>query len=145
MRRPFPLVSCPRAQRLVASGCLLFGASTTWAGDVRVYTDLAHPVTNAHSIPVIRLDEPNQIQAALSRGLARDPTHATHQVQDKLRVDAGQVSRCLSLAFQGVVDAWRVGILKVPAVVVDSHLVVYGDTDVAHALSLIAQYQGAPL
>lgn len=141
MPRPFPLVSYPRAQRLVATGCLLFGASATWAGDVRVYTDLAHHVTNADSIPVVRLDEPNQIQAALSHGLARDPTHAAQQVQGKLRADAGQVSRRLSLAFQGVVDAWRFGVLKIPAVVVDGHLAVYGDTDVAHALSLIAQYQ----
>jgi integrating conjugative element protein (TIGR03757 family) len=89
------------------------------------------------------LDEPTQIEAGLSHGLASDPTRAAQQVQHKLRAEGGQVSRRLSLAYQSVVEAWRVGILKVPAVVVDGRFVVYGDTDIAHALSLIGQYQEA--
>lgn len=41
----------------------------------------------------------------------------------------------------GVADAWGLGVAKVPAVVVDRRYVIYGEPDVALALSRIARYR----
>ena len=42
---------------------------------------------------------------------------------------------------RGVADAWGLGVAKVPAVVVDRRYVIYGEPDVALALSRIARYR----
>ncbi|HEP9542705.1 TPA: DUF1525 domain-containing protein, partial [Pseudomonas aeruginosa] len=49
--------------------------------------------------------------------------------------------RSLASAYQGVADAWGLGVAKVPAVVVDRRYVIYGEPDVALALSRIARYR----
>lgn len=49
----------------------------------------------------------------------------------------------LSTAYQGVTDAWRVGVTTIPAVVVDRRYVVYGDADAAHAVARIQVYREA--
>ena len=46
-------------------------------------------------------------------------------------------------AYQGVADAWGLGIAKIPAVVVDRRYVVYGEADVARALAHIEEYRRA--
>lgn len=114
-----------------------------WAVDVCVYTDGAHPVSAPATVRVIRLDAPATLQSALSAGLPKDPAGAAQAVRERLRTDGGALSRRLSEAYQGVVEAWNLGILKLPAVVMDGRFVVYGDADVAHALSLIEQFRGA--
>jgi integrating conjugative element protein (TIGR03757 family) len=43
----------------------------------------------------------------------------------------------MGTAYQGVVDAWSLGIITIPAVVVDQRYVVYGEPDVAKAVVLI--------
>jgi integrating conjugative element protein (TIGR03757 family) len=42
-----------------------------------------------------------------------------------------------------VLDAFSLGVTKVPAVVVDRRYVVYGEHDVAAALALIAAYRSS--
>jgi len=46
-------------------------------------------------------------------------------------------------AYQGVADAWGLGIVKIPAVVVDRRYVVYGEPDVARAVARIDAYRSA--
>ena len=46
-------------------------------------------------------------------------------------------------AYQGVADAWSLGITSLPAVVVDQRYVVYGDSDVARAIARIEQHRKA--
>ena len=115
---------------------------TAWAADVRVYTDGAHPIAAPATVSVVHLDEPMHLQAELSQGLPKNPANASQLVQERLRAHAGQLNQRLSAAYQGVVEAWSLGILKLPAVVVDGRFVVYGDADVTHALSLIQHYRG---
>jgi integrating conjugative element protein (TIGR03757 family) len=126
----------------VALGLLSLGAQSAWAVDVCVYTDSAHPVAAPPTVRLIRLDEPARLQAALSNDLPRDAAGAAQAVRERLSAEGDSLNRRLSAAYQGVVEAWSLGILKLPAVVVDGRFVVYGDTDVAHALSLIEQYRG---
>jgi len=139
----WPLLGlCIRSEPLLTIGCLWLSAASTQAADVRVYTDRAHPVSVPSGMSVVRLDEPTDVQAELSKNLPKDPAKASLLVQERLRSDGGQFNRRLSIAYQGVVQAWSLGILKLPAVVVDGRFVVYGDTDLTHALSLIQRYRG---
>lgn len=57
------------------------------------------------------------------------------EVRERLATSA--ITQQLADAYKGVTDAWRVGVAKVPAVVVDQRYVVYGDTDVTRALTRI--------
>jgi integrating conjugative element protein (TIGR03757 family) len=100
-------------------------------------------VSASSTVSVVRLDEPARYQAELSKDLPQDPAKASKLVQARLRSEGGQLNRRLSTAYQGVVEAWSLGVLKLPAIVVDGRFVVYGDTDVTHALSLIQRYRGA--
>ncbi len=126
----------------VALGLLSLGTQTAWAIDVCVYTDGAHPVSAPRTVRVIRLDEPARLQAELSTDLPKDTARAAQAVGERLRAQGESLNRRLSAAYQGVVEAWNLGILKLPAIVVDGRFVVYGDADVAHALSLMEQYRG---
>jgi integrating conjugative element protein (TIGR03757 family) len=127
----------------LAIGALSLGIPATWATDVRVYTDSTHPVSASSTVQVVRLDEPAHLQAELSKGLPNDRTLAVQTVRERLHSQGRQLNRRLATAYQGVVEAWSLGVLKVPAIVVDGRFVVYGDSDLAHALSLIQQYRGA--
>lgn len=51
-----------------------------------------------------------------------------------------QLKQTMRLALQDVVDAWSLGVTKVPAVVIDNY-VVYGEADVNQAISQITAYQ----
>jgi integrating conjugative element protein (TIGR03757 family) len=119
--------------------CLLGQAAS--ADDVLVVTDSHHPVQPAAGARVIELDLPERIEAELSAGLPNDPRRAVALVQQRLR-DGGQaLQRRLASAYQGVAEAWGLGLAKVPAVVVDRRYVVYGESDVAHAVARIEAYR----
>jgi integrating conjugative element protein (TIGR03757 family) len=44
-------------------------------------------------------------------------------------------------AYQGITDAWSLGITTIPAVVVGGRYVLYGETNIDRALARIAQYR----
>lgn len=47
----------------------------------------------------------------------------------------------LTQAYQGIIQAWQLGVARVPAVVVDDQWVVYGLTDIHRAQKEIHQFQ----
>ncbi|HGM9972055.1 TPA: TIGR03757 family integrating conjugative element protein, partial [Proteus mirabilis] len=47
----------------------------------------------------------------------------------------------LRQAYQGVIQAWELGVTRLPAVVVDAQWVVYGTTDIEQAVTQIQQYR----
>ena len=113
------------------------------AADVLVVTDSRHPVQSASGARVIELDLPERIEAELAAGLPADPGRAAALVQQRLR-DGGQaLQRRIGSAYQGVADAWGLGLAKVPAVVVDRRYVVYGEPDVARAVARIESHRRA--
>jgi len=132
-----------RAARIACAGglllCLL--APAVFAADVLVVTDSRHPVQSAGGARMIELDLSERIEAELAAGLPNDPSRAAALVQQRLR-DGGQaLQRRIGNAYQGVTDAWGLGIARVPAVVGDRRYVVYGEPNVARAVARIEAHR----
>lgn len=126
---------------LLFVGMLGLCASAAHGTDIWIVTDQQHPVRGLAHARVIELDAPTQIEATLSQGLPANPSEAAAEVRERLESSA--VTQQLTAAYQGVTDAWRIGVTKIPAVVVDQRYVVYGDPDVAHAVARIQAYREA--
>jgi len=124
---------------LVPLFLLLAGNATA---EVWVVTDSSHPVTGSASAQrVIQLDTAQQIETELSANLPNDPQRAAGIVQQRLNQGGDTLQQRLRAAYQGITDAWSMGITALPAVVVDQRYVVYGEADVNKALARIAQYR----
>jgi integrating conjugative element protein (TIGR03757 family) len=90
---------------------------------------------------VIEFDAPARIVASeLAALLPSDPVQAAAIARERLEAGGMKLQRRLQLAYQDVVEAWSLGVTKIPAVIVDRRYVVYGETDVDHAVSLINHY-----
>jgi integrating conjugative element protein (TIGR03757 family) len=92
---------------------------------------------------LIELDEAPRIEAELSAALPADPGQATAIVKRRLSQGGADLQRRIATAYQGVADAWSLGITTIPAVVVDQRYVVYGEPDVARAIARIEQHRRA--
>jgi integrating conjugative element protein (TIGR03757 family) len=110
------------------------------AGEVLVVTDTRHPVTAYAEARIVELDRPSRIEAALTAELPVDPARAAALVQQRLRDGGQDWQRQLGRAYQDVIEAWQLGVAKLPAVVVDQRYVVYGEVDVARAVARITTY-----
>lgn len=115
----------------------------TFAADVVVVTDGHHPVKTMGGERLIELDEAPRIEAELSANLPTDPDQATALVKRRLTQGGTDLQRRIATAYQGVADAWSLGITTIPAVVVDQRYVVYGEPDVARAIARIEQHRRA--
>ena len=119
----------------------LAASTGTLAADIQVFTDRDHTVSAPADVHVIELDAPARIETELASNLPADPAQAAPIVQQRLTEGGAELQRRLATAYQGVTDAWRLGVTKIPAVIVDQRDVVYGEPDVAHALARIAAYR----
>lgn len=115
--------------------------STAMAADVWIVTDRQHPVRAIPHARMIELDASTRIEATLSQGLPANPQEAAAAVRERLL--SRTTTEQLAAAYQGLTDAWHVGITTIPAVVVDQRYVVYGDADAAHAVARIQAYREA--
>ena len=113
----------------------------TFAADVVVVTDSGHPVKTMGGERLIELDEAHRIEVELSAELPTDPEQATAIVKRRLSSGGVNLQHRIASAYQGVTDAWSLGITSVPAVVVDKRYVVYGEPDVARAVVRIKQHR----
>ncbi len=113
------------------------------AADVLVVTDSRHPVQALAGVRVIELDQPAHIEAELTAHLPADPAQAEALVRQRLLDGGADLQRRIGQAYQGVADAWGLGIVKIPAVVVDRRYVVYGEPDVPRAVARINAYRSA--
>ncbi len=123
--------------------CMLLVSAHTKAADFLVFTDQRHPVFVSNDVPVIYLDAAAEIEAELASGLPADPRRAEAIVRQQLGDGGTDLQARLASAYQSVVDAWNLGISKLPAVVVEGRYVLYGDTDVARAIATIEAYKRA--
>ncbi|WP_409995143.1 TIGR03757 family integrating conjugative element protein [Pseudomonas aeruginosa] len=126
---------------LAVFAALLF--SSAQAADVIAFTDAQHPVSNAGGARVVLLDAPTGLEASLGAQLPVDPAQAEAIVRQRLAQGGSGLQQQLAAAYQGVADAWGLGIATIPAVVVDRRFVIYGDPDVAHAVASINTYRSA--
>tara|TARA_A100001391_G_scaffold65342_1_gene40937 strand:- start:27593 stop:27964 length:372 start_codon:yes stop_codon:yes gene_type:complete len=116
-------------------------SSYVQAADVLVFTDQKHAVVAPNDVPVIHLDAPAEFEAELTSGLPADSQRAEAIVRQHLGDGGTELQARLASAYQGVVDAWHLGITKLPAIVVERRYVVYGDADVARAIAAIEAYK----
>lgn len=130
----------PRRLRFVA-GCACAAATCASATNIWVVTDRQHPVTHTDGARVIELDAPASFDARLSRHLPSDPKRAASIVRQRLKARGNVLQHRLTTAYQGVTDAWSLGVAQVPAVIVDGRYVVYGVPDVDRAMALIEMYR----
>ena len=114
---------------------------TTFAADVVVVTDSRHPVKTMGGERLIELDEGPRIEAELSAQLPADPEQAAVIVKRRLNNGGADLQRRIASAYQGVADAWSLGVNSIQAVMVDQRYVVYGEPDVARAVARIAQHR----
>jgi len=127
--------------RLISCLWLLLLAGNASA-QVWVITDTHHPVTGSVSVQrVIQLDAAEHIEAELSANLSADPQQATALVQQRLQQGGASLQQRLREAYQGITDAWSLGITTLPAIVVEQRYVVYGETNLDKALAAIAQHR----
>ncbi|WP_052382599.1 TIGR03757 family integrating conjugative element protein [Pseudomonas oryzihabitans] len=111
---------------------------------VLAISDAAHPLLNSAGARVVLLDAPERLEQQLSEGLPADPRQAVAIMQQRMRsASAQQLGRELARAHQNVADAWSLGAVKLPAVVVDRQYVVYGQPDVAAAVASIERYRSS--
>lgn len=123
--------------QLLLSMVITVTASTVVAATIIVITNGNHPVSNIPSgARIIELDKPLQLHETLSENLPSNPEQAAQLARSRLTTSANE----LQSALQDVVDAWALGVTKVPAVVVGNY-VVYGVTDVIQATATINAYQ----
>ncbi|EFS2651874.1 TIGR03757 family integrating conjugative element protein [Salmonella enterica] len=107
-----------------------------------VYTDHAHPPAGVTGdTRVVWLDAPEQLQQSLFGSLASDPKDAERQAQAVIHSAGWQQKQTeLAKAYQGLLQAWQMGLEKYPAVVSDDRYVVYGTADVGVANGLFRSH-----
>lgn len=109
------------------------------AAEVLIVTDRSHPVRAAAGARIIELDRAARIEAELSSGLPSDPDRAAEIARQRLN-DRHLQGRLFD-AYQGIAEAKRLDITRIPAVVVDRRFVIHGEPDVARALARIEAYR----
>jgi integrating conjugative element protein (TIGR03757 family) len=139
MRR-FPSLLPSKRIWLTASGLAALLATSALYAETWVVTDQAHPVSGTAD-RLILLDAPSRIEAELASGLPADPARAERIARDRLSQGGADLQRRIASAYQGVTDAWSLGITSIPAIVVDQRYVVYGEPDLARAVARIEQHR----
>lgn len=139
--RPHPFAAW-RKPLVLGLGTALLSAHAL-AGGLIVVTDSRHPVQTPPHARVIELDGPARIEVELAANLPADPGEAAAVVQRRLKAGGTALQQRIGAAYQGVADAWSLGVTTLPAVVVDRRHVVYGESDVAKAVARIETYRRA--
>lgn len=121
--------------------CLAGISQAVFGVDLLVITDSTHPIQVTAQARVIELDLPARIEADLARGLPADPAQAAATVRHRLRAGGRELQKRMAQAYEGVAEAWALGITKLPAVVIDHRYVVYGDPDVTGAVARIESFR----
>lgn len=120
-----------------------FGLSACLAGSalaepvIEVFTTAGQPVVNVPSgVAVLELDAPGRLDARLSRDLPADPDMTEAIMRERMATPEWQeTADRYADSYLGLARAWQLGVEKLPAVVIDSRYVIYGEPDVAAALS----------
>ncbi|NQD92200.1 TIGR03757 family integrating conjugative element protein [Pseudomonas sp. CrR25] len=102
-----------------ATLCAALLAPLVQAAETLVVTDSRRPVQATSAARPIELDQPARIEAELGAHLPADPSHGAALVQQRLNSGGVTLQQRLGAAYQGVVDAWSLGVTTIPAVIVD--------------------------
>ena len=133
-----------RLNRLFLCCAVLFASVSAYAQSLIVVTDSQHPVTNIpDNVQVIELDAADKLHDQLFSQLPDDPAQAQKIARERLGNFNSSDHAAQRSAVQSAVDAWTIGITKIPAVIVDQRYVIYGESDVEQAIQRIHTYKEA--
>lgn len=102
------------------------------------FTVATMPMSGADGVPVFVLDGAGRVADRLTADLPAGRAEAEAEV--RRRVAAGG-AEAIRTAAEGGRLAARLGVTRLPAVVVDGRFVVYGVTDMGRALDLVARWR----
>ena len=112
------------------------------AGDVVAFTLSSMPMRTAGGATVHVLDARDGHAAAFGADLPDDPERALAEARRRVSSPAGRAALArIAAAAAGNALAGRLGIEKLPAVVVDGRYVVYGVRDVARAVERVEAWR----
>ena len=123
---------------LVLAGCPGPGAV---AAEVVAFTLSSMPLRSAGGAAVHVLDARDGHAEAFGADLPGDPERALAEAHRRLATPAGSAALERIAAAAGNALASRLGIEKLPAVVVDGRYVVYGVRDVARAVERVEAWR----
>ena len=112
------------------------------AGDVVAFTLSSMPLRTAGGATVHVLDARDGYAEAFGADLPGDPERALAEARRRMATPAGRAALArIAEAGAGNALAARLGIEKLPAVVVDGRYVVYGVRDVARAVERVEAWR----
>ena len=113
-----------------------------FAGDVMAFTLSSMPLRASGGAAVHVLDARDGHAEAFGADLPDDPERALAEARRRLETPAGRAAlERIAAAAAGNALAGRLGIEKLPAVVVDGRYVVYGVRDVARAVERVEAWR----
>lgn len=112
------------------------------AGDVVAFTLSSMPLRASGAVEVHVLDARDGYAEAFGAELPGDPERALAEARRRMATPAGRAALArIAKAGAGNALAGRLGIEKLPAVVVDGRYVVYGVRDVARAVERVEAWR----
>jgi integrating conjugative element protein (TIGR03757 family) len=143
MPHPLPFLFRPNSFAVAILGPLLgaIAMDAASAAEVKVFTARAIPISAPADATVVYLDDAGAIEERLSANLPANQDRAETIARQRLQAGGQALQRELATAWQGIADAWSLGITTLPAVVVDRRYIVYGEPDVAKAVARIEAYR----
>lgn len=104
---------------------------------VEVFSNSAIYLTNIRDARVYVLDEMEVLDSELSAGLPGNELEAQSILRQRLHaLGAAALARRTKSAAEGIVQAARYGVDRIPAVVFNGEAVIYGETDIDLARSI---------
>ena len=121
---------------------VLAASPAAGAGDVVAFTLSSMPLRATGTAAVHVLDARDGYAAAFGADLPGDPERALAEARRRVSSPEGRAALArIAEAAAGNVLAGRLGIEKLPAVVVDGRYVVYGVRDVARAVERVEAWR----
>lgn len=130
-------------QLLAFTAVFALGASLAAAQSsarVEVFTTNALPISNAGDAQVHLVDALHNIAESLGQDLPKQPDQARQVALERMQSVGPQFSTKIQRAAMALTKAAQYRIDRVPAVVFDARLVVYGVRDMAQAQALYRQW-----
>jgi len=104
---------------------------------VEVFSNSAIYLTNIRDARVYVLDAMEVLDSELSAGLPGNELEAQSILRQRLHaLGAAALARRTKSAAEGIVQAARYGVDRIPAVVINGEAVIYGETDIDLARSI---------
>ncbi|EJZ7021706.1 TIGR03757 family integrating conjugative element protein [Salmonella enterica] len=110
----------------------LFLTSVPVPAQTVIFTTARYPVENPEPCVVIQvLEDIHSLEQSLFPALSQHPEQAEQRAREQMKQpDWREQEARLTRAYQSLLDAYALGVEKVPAVVLDEKYVVYGTTDI---------------